>query len=164
MSEEMNKTKLLEEIQAERAALEATLENISPVAMLQPGVIDNWTVKDILAHIVDWEQRMVRWVEITLRGEMPEEFSPGMTWTDEDVDKLNQESYLAQRDKTLDVVLAEFRDSYALALEMAKKPSKEQLLDPNYYDWRSNPLWYMVAANTSWHYKEHNEQLTEWLG
>ena len=61
VEEKMTKSRLLEEIQIEHQRLQNTLAMVDEEQMLIPGVIDVWTIKDILAHITVWEQRMVRW-------------------------------------------------------------------------------------------------------
>lgn len=80
MEEQMSKPKLLEQLQFERERLEKTLTMINEQQMVVSGVMEEWTVKDVLAHITVWEQRMVRWLEQTVRDEVPEMLPPGMTW------------------------------------------------------------------------------------
>ncbi len=161
MEEQMSKEKLIEEIQIERLRLEKTLEKITAQRMITPGVMDDWTVKDLLAHITVWEQRMVRWLEQTLRDEVPEMLPPGMTW--DDLDRWNEQTYQKHRHRDLDEVLADFEVSYPQALSAVKDISEEDLINPDRYAWRDGrPLWEMVAANTSWHYKEHEETITTW--
>nr|NIW42800.1 ClbS/DfsB family four-helix bundle protein [candidate division Zixibacteria bacterium] len=70
MEENMTKEKLIQEIHNERMRLEKTLEEVSEQQMVMPGVMDDWTVKDFLAHITVWEQRMIAWLEQTLRDEV----------------------------------------------------------------------------------------------
>ena len=69
MDEHMSKEKLLENIQLEHQRLEGTLADINEDQMITPGVIEDWTIKDILAHITVWEQRMVKtpWEVETIR-------------------------------------------------------------------------------------------------
>jgi hypothetical protein len=162
MEQQMSKEQLIDEIQIERLHLEKTLEKISAQQMITPGVMDNWTVKDLLAHITVWEQRMVRWLEQTVRDEVPEMLPPGMTW--DDLDQWNEQTFQKHRHRDLDDVLTDFELSYPQALSAAQAISDEDLIDPDRYAWRvGRPLWVMVAANTSWHYKEHKETLTSWL-
>ena len=162
MEEQMSKPKLLEQIQFERERLEKTLAKISEVQMLVPGVIEAWTVKDLLAHITVWERRMIRWLEQTVRDEVPEMLPPGMTW--DDLDQWNEQTYQKHRHRDLDEVMTDFELSYPQALNVVQDISEEDLIDPNRYAWRDDrPLWEMVAANTSWHYKEHEETITTWL-
>ena len=162
MEEQMSKEKLIEEIQIEHLHLERTLDKISRQQMVTPGVMDDWTVKDLLAHITVWELRMIRWLEQTVRDEVPEMLPPGMTW--DDLDQWNEQTYQKHRHRDLDEVLADFKLSYSQALNVVQDISEDDLIDPNRYAWRDGrPLWEMVAANTSWHYKEHEETITTWL-
>ena len=161
MDEDMKKTKILEHIQVERARFEGTLAKLSEAQMLIPGVIEGWTVKDLLAHITVWEQRMVHWLAETVRGKEPQMLPPGMTW--DDLDEWNEQTYQKHRAHPLDMVLTDFALSYPQALEAAQEISEEDLIDPHRFSWRKGePLWVMVAANTFWHYKEHDESIKSW--
>ncbi len=162
MDEQMTKEKIVENVQRERESLEKTLAQLSNEQMTRTGVESDWSVKDILAHITDWEQRMVRWIDESLRGEVPERPAPGMTW--DDLDRLNEQTYLKNRDRPLDDVLSGFDSSYQQTLKTVKGLTEEDLIDPDRFAWREgDPLWHMVAANTWWHYKEHNQTIQAWL-
>jgi hypothetical protein len=162
MEENMTKEKLIQEIHDERMRLEKTLEEVSELQMVMPGVMDDWTVKDFLAHITVWEQRMIAWLEQTLRNEVPEMLPPGLTW--DDLDQWNEETYQKHRHQDLGEVLADFELSYKQSLEVVDNISEDDLIDPERFPWREGrPLWVMVAANTSWHYKEHEETISAWL-
>ena len=162
MEEDMNKEKMIHEIQTERKRLEQTLEDITKQQMNTPGVIEDWTVKDLLAHITVWEQRMVAWLRQTVHGEVPEMLPSGLTW--DDLDQWNEETYQEHRHLDLGQVLADFESSYSEALIAVEEVSEEDLVEPDRFTWREGrPLWKMVAANTSWHYKEHEEGISAWL-
>jgi uncharacterized protein (TIGR03083 family) len=162
MDEQMSKEKLLAEIQRERERLETTLAQIDPQEMLSPGVIDNWTVKDLLAHITVWEQRMILWLADSVNDIQPQMLPPGMTW--DDLDQWNEQTYQAHRQRPLEQVVAEFAASFPQAFSAVREISEEDLVDPDRFPWREGrPLWVMVAANTFWHYEEHNRSLQDWL-
>jgi hypothetical protein len=55
------KQELLESIRTTHAQLEKKFSQLTPKQMIWPGSMDNWSVKDILAHLVDWEQRFIGW-------------------------------------------------------------------------------------------------------
>lgn len=162
MEEQMSKDKLVADIQLERQRLEESLAELSEDQMLVPGVLDDWTVKDLLAHITVWEQRMISWVAQTVRDEVPEMLPPGMTW--DDLDEWNEQTYQKHRLRPLEEVMADFQLSYPQALQAVHEVSEPDLIDPHRFAWREGrPLWVMVAANTSWHYKEHDESIRNWL-
>jgi hypothetical protein len=157
-----DKTVLLSQIHQERQRLEATLATLSVEQMLQPGVHDHWSVKDDLAHIVAWEGNMVRWVERALTGQVPQMLPPGLTW--EDIDQWNEQIYQEHRDLPLDEMLYSFQTSYRQALATAEALSEQDLMDPERFAWREGrALFELVAANTCWHYREHNEAILAWL-
>lgn len=161
MPEEMSKSQLIMEIQSEREQLEETLAQIDQERLTEPGAQDGWSVKDILAHIVAWETLMVGWVETTLRGDDPQVSFQDETW---DLDQFNEGLYQENRHKPLEQVLAEFHASYPRALGVAQAVPEEDLFDPHRFPWRAGkPLWQLVAGNTSYHYKEHNQALRAWL-
>jgi hypothetical protein len=158
----MTKTKILDLTRSEREILEATLDQLSEAQMTQPGVENDWSVKDILAHITDWEKRMMQWIEESLQGQTPEQPAPGMTW--DDLNKLNEQTYLANKDRPLNEVLVDFHDSYQQSLKVIEALTEEDLLDPNRFEWREGrPLWYTIAANTWEHYQEHRGGIGNWL-
>ena len=160
--EPATKREMLDAIRDSRAQLEDTLGELAPEQMLQARVEGEWSVKDILAHIVDWEQRMVRWVAESLRGETPVMPAVGMTWAD--IDKLNEQTYLQNRDRALDDVLGAFHDSHQQAVQCVEAAPEDSLLNPEAFAWtKGDALWILVAANTWWHYAEHQESIQNWL-
>jgi hypothetical protein len=75
----MSKTKeaIIERLHTERRRLEQKLAGLSPEEMTQPGVVGDWSVKDVLAHLADWEQMCLGWCAACDRGEKPETPAPG---------------------------------------------------------------------------------------
>jgi hypothetical protein len=162
MIEEMTKPQLIEAITAGRKKFEATLSQLDEDQMTTPVLESGWSVKDVLAHIHVWETRMVQWLEVSQRGEIPQMLPPGMTW--DDLDTMNEETYLQNQDRSLSEVRAEFQQSFPKALDMVKSISEEDLIDPDRFEWREGkPLWFIVAANTFWHYDEHDKAIRDWL-
>ncbi len=130
--------------------------------MIVTGVEGQWSIKDMLMHILVWEKRMVQWVHTALRGEVPEMLPPGLTW--DDLDVMNQQTYDEYRETPLAQALSEFRQSFAEAVEVVESIPEDDLLDPDRFPWRQGkPLWQIVAANTFWHYKEHDQTIRAWI-
>jgi hypothetical protein len=160
--EPTSKRELLEILQDEKGRLDEVIGQLTKDQLLEPGIESGRSVKDILAHITDWEQRMVRWIEESAAGLVPQRPAPGMTWND--LDRLNEQTYLQNKDKSLAEVLAASAISYDQALVAVQGLTDGELLDGSRYAWRNgDPMWHMVAANTWWHYKEHREQIETWL-
>ena len=161
MDEPTTKAKILELIYTEWEALQAVLDQLTEAQMTQPGVENDWTVKDILAHITDWEQRMVGWIDESLDGDGPDLSSD---WSDEILNALNQEIYESNKDRTLEDVLEEFQLSYRQSWKAVERLTDEDLFEPDRFRWREGrPMWSIVEANMSGHYKEHNEMIEKWI-
>jgi hypothetical protein len=155
--ESMKKTELLQQIRDERRALEEVLTRLTNAQMLLPGVDGVWSVKDALAHISAWEQRMLSWIPSHLRGEPPEVPLP---W---DVERMNSDTYAQVKDKPLAGVLQEFHNSYQESLALVESLTEDQLQTQYLNTWPMGPLWLGVAANTNFHYKEHRNDIEKWL-
>ena len=65
------KDQLLSDIYKERQALEQFLATLSPEQMTLEGIVGFWAVKDVLAHLLEWEQMVLGWYGAGLRGEPP---------------------------------------------------------------------------------------------
>jgi len=162
MGDPATKTQILELIEVEYEALQAVLNQLTESQMIQPGAEEKLSVKDILAHITDWEQRMVQWIEESLQGKTPQRPAPGMTWND--LDRLNEQTYLANKDRSFDEIQSDFVASYRKSLQTIESLSETELFDPHRFAWREgDALWRMVEVNTWVHYREHRESISRWL-
>ncbi len=160
--EPKSRRELMEVLRDERQLFDDLLASLSDAQLLEPGIEGNRCVKDILAHITDWEQRMNLWIQESLAGLIPQRPAPGMTW--DDLDRLNEQTYLENKARPLGEVMTASRRSYAQSLQAVQGLSEEDLFDGRRFVWRNgDPLWHMVAANTWWHYKEHRQQIEVWL-
>ena len=131
--------------------------------MAQPGVIGEWSVKDILMHVVVHEQRMARWMAVRLRGEEPDAPQPyGMP--DDELAVLNERIYQENRDRALEDVLRDWEEAHAQALALVTEAVEEDLLDPHRFQLQGGePLGAAVAANTFEHDEEHARDIRAWL-
>ena len=145
------KRELIESIQSTRELLEKKFSGLTPGQMVWPGSMDDWSVKDILAHLVDWEQRFIAWYKAGLRGEVPETPAPGLTWRE--LPRLNRIGFERHKDESLENVLEQFERSYLEILEIVKGMDEKEIFEAKCYEWTgSSPLLPWIAANTSSHY------------
>ena len=162
MAKRMSKAELLEEIQGERAKLEATLAGLNKTQMTQPGVTEaGWAVRDVLAHLVDWEQRGLEWYAAGLRGEKPELPAPGMKWSE--LPRLNQQIFEKSRRRALQKVLDEFQASYQRVLSVVQAMPAEDLEVPGRFAWTGKwTVGQFMAANSGSHYRWARDLIRKW--
>lgn len=160
MDEQLNKSNIVSQMQIERRAFEATLGQVSESRMTTEAIIDAWTVKDILAHIIAWERELLEWLAIAAQGHRPDIPLPG-TWAPY-VQSFNDRAYADDRDRPLSEVLANFHQVYDQLLEELQQLPE----DPNDSLWsvwlNAEPPWELIADFAE-HYREHGQQIQDWL-
>ena len=156
-----DKQDLIQRIRDERIRLAALLGVVSESEMLIPLEENGWSAKDHIAHIVIWEKRLVEWLNIVERGEVPQQLPPGMTW--DDLDRWNEQTFEENHERELKEVLADFDHFADEVVQTVEAIPEDLLMRADSLVWRSgSPLWEMVAANTFWHYPEHRETIKHW--
>ena len=146
------KSGLLASTYSERVKLEAKISGLTPAELEFPGSMGEWSVKDILQHLVDWEQRWISWYQAGKRGAAMVTPEPGYNWRQMGV--LNERYRQKCKDRPLDEVLADFQHSYRKILEVIEKIPEEEMLTLGVYPWTGKlPLIAWIAGNTCEHYK-----------
>ena len=146
------KADLLESIKTSQEQLEKKYAKLTPEQMVWHGSMGDWSVKDILAHLVDWEQRLISWYRLGVNGGVPETPAPGMSWRDLPV--LNQVGYEIHKDESLQDVLDQYETSYQELLALVEGMTEEEIFEPGYYPWTGeSSLLPWITANTSSHYQ-----------
>jgi uncharacterized protein (TIGR03083 family) len=142
---------LLLAIDRERGALDAFLATLTPEQMVAGGVVSEWSVKDVLAHLIEWEQMVLAWYAAGLRGETPQLPAPGYKWSE--LPQLNQAIYEKHRDRPLEAILAQYAASHAEIVALIQQLSDDELFEARRYSWtRSNTLGAYFVSATSSHY------------
>jgi len=143
---------LLAESQAEYDALEKLLAPLTPDQMTQPGTMGEWSVKDVLAHLYEWQQMFFGWYQAGLRGETPALPGRGYKWNQ--LPALNQEIYETYCAAPLDEILAKFRASHQQTIDLLHSLPEEILFTQGAYPWLGDhTLATFITANTGSHYR-----------
>ena len=104
----------------------------------EPGVVGDWSLKDVMAHLAYWDG--------VNRYEMETEQAGGTVLSDDrDEDVINAEAWQARKDWTWDQVMAEVNENSEARKELLKLPSRHDLSD----------------AGSHW--VEHREQIEAWI-
>lgn len=151
MSKATTKEQLLKTTETERAALEEFLAALTPEQLTQPGALGDWSAKDVMAHLLEWEGMVMRWYKAGTQGKAPVTPSEEYNWAQ--LPQLNQAIYLKYRDCSLAEVQKEFRASYKKILKTIQEIPEEELFTRGQYAWtRNNLLAAYFISCTSSHY------------
>ncbi len=146
------KSEMFEMIELERSKLDAAVAPMTDEQMKLPGACETWSVKDILSHLTDWEQRCLRWYRAGLRGEEPKTPDDKYNWRQ--LPALNQEIYEKYKDRRLADVRGAFEESFAELMASLDHMTEDEFFTPGYYAWTGNGLLRdFVNANTARHYR-----------
>lgn len=141
MQDSNRRSSLLSLMQTEHTQLEALLNTLSEEQLLRPGVTGSWSVKDVLAHLMWWEQDMISEI---LQGV---EIDPGLNGESWSTERANALMVEAKREIPLSEVLVAFHDSYQQVLQMVEGLTEADLA--------SDDLYIHLVNNTGNHYGEH---------
>ncbi|MBN1304662.1 MAG: ClbS/DfsB family four-helix bundle protein [Anaerolineales bacterium] len=152
MPRPLNKSQLLEVCLAEYSKLDEFLAALSPGQMDTPSTAHSWSVKDILAHLYEWQQMVFCWYQTSLQGGAPAVPAAGLNWGQ--IPELNQRIYKHYRDRSLVEILELFRDSHSTMVSFIEEASDEALTTPGLYPWmnKNTLLAYLNSASGS-HYR-----------
>ncbi len=151
----MNKVELIQAIRSGRAELEALWAGANDEQMTRrPGPQADWSVKDLIAHLIYWEQKLVGAIQSGRWNASP----PSAT-----VNSVNAGVFENNRDRPLADVLADFRRSGEQVIKQVQALSDHDLTDPARFAWQKNrPLWDYIAGETVEHYSDHINDLRAW--
>jgi hypothetical protein len=154
----MDKSTLLNNIRTKQAELDELLSSLSEEQMTTPGVNGEWSIKDILAHMVEWQHVLLKRLHAAIYGG-----EPGIAM-DYSIDETNEQFYQKNRERSLADVQADYKQSYQRILEGIEKLSDEDLNDPHRFSWwDGEPFWKSVAGDTYEHIDEHIGSIRDWL-
>ena len=123
---------------------------------------DGWNIRDLLAHLTEWEQMFLSWYRVGLEGGQPEMPAKGYQWNQ--TPALNHAIWEMYCHKAVAEVLADFETSYREIFSLAQELSPEELLNPGHFTWTGkNPVTTYLGANTTSHYRTATKILKRWL-
>jgi len=138
MTRAATKTQLIEDAQTERAALEKFLATLTPEQMAQPNVVGEWSAKDVLAHLIEWETMVMKWYAAGVKGKVPAVPSEEYNWGQ--LPQLNHAIYLKHRDRSLEDIQKEFKSSYKKIMKLIESIPEKELFTRGQYSWTKNNL------------------------
>src|SRR5690348_7577226 len=109
MTEQVNKTSILKDMNTSYTALEGILTPLDKTQFFTEGVIPGWSIKDLLAHIASWQHRLLTLLEAAIRNEEPTISGPDNV---QEMDALNAQFYQENKARPLDKVLTDIRISH----------------------------------------------------
>jgi Mycothiol maleylpyruvate isomerase N-terminal domain len=144
------------ELERHWAELRSVIESVPDEEIAQPGVVEEWSLKDIVGHIAFWADRGAA----TLRASNAGSFEglvwgEGATW----VDDWNERESQARKDRPYVEIRGEWLKAHEAARQALEAATDDTLNAP----FRGHTVADFYIGDTYTHYEEHAEQIKTWL-
>ncbi len=152
-----DKTQLLDAMRKSYADFSALLASLSSEQMTTPAVNSNWSVKDNIAHLTAWQQRVVNMLPaIREQRELPDP-TPAMT-----LEEINEMYYQQFKAQSLDQILQTFQATSQQFIAEVESTSIDDLTRP--IAWlNEGPVWEYIVGDSYEHFQEHSAIIQNWL-
>jgi hypothetical protein len=153
----MTPTELLARVRADRAAFAGLWEGLSDAQMTQrPGVQADWSVKDLIAHILFWERLIIDNEERLRRGEALPDV--------EDFDAINAQVFEENKNRVLSDLQEEFEAQQTTLEGMIQGLSEDDINNTQRFpQLNGRPFLNDLIGNTFGHYAEHSPDLEQYV-
>ena len=141
---------------------ESLLASVSEAQVTAPAFAENWSIKDVVAHLRAWQQRSLARLEAALHNRepvypaWPEQLDPEAEGQPHD---LNAWLYEQERDTAWADVHQRWRAGFLRLLELANTIPEDALADKATFPWLEGYALMDVLQGSLEHHREHAEHL-----
>jgi len=144
------KDELLNRAAQEYKAFYQALDGLNEADLTQVW-LGQWSIKEIVSHMVGWQRELIPALERIARGERPN--PAGVSY--DDVEAWNARFAGALGDRQVEDVLLEFDKSHEAFLRAAAGVAEERFQP-------GKTAYTLVDLNSAHHYREHGDQIRAW--
>lgn len=135
------------------------LKCISREEMEIPGMLEQWSLKDLLIHLTRWEAELVKLLWQAKQGITP----TTAHFSQETIDTLNERWYQESKSRSMDMVWGDFLAVRQQTVRRVKEFEDSELNDQQYYPWlKGKTLWEWIAGDSFEHEAEHAQDIRSW--
>ena len=145
---------LVDRMAAERAGLLIACLGLDTDTLCSQPVMDDWTVKDTLAHVAAWDDAHTERSRLSLAGRESDIASV-------DLDERNAALLAERRGWSFDQALQAALDSRQRYIEVLGTATNEQLVRPIHLPWRETSVW-EFARWRAYHDRVHSRGIRAW--
>ena len=147
---------LLVELESERVAFADLLETVDAELVTAPGVVEDWSVRDLVVHLAFWCAHATRAINLAIAGRGAE-----FAYASGDTDRMNADLLTESRHTSPAAAVDREAGAYeAFCAAIAA-------LDPTLLDLRlgnGDTVEAVIRYDGPDHYHEHTEHLRAWFG
>jgi hypothetical protein len=146
----MDRDQLLARLDGAWQEFNQACQGLSEKALQEPGVMGDWSVKDLLSHIATWEEECLAALKLILEVKRPARYA-----SSGGIDAFNHRQWLRYRDWPLGDVQRRFRETHhRLVAFVATVPSHHFTTETRFRR--------RLRLDTYSHFPEHWRQVAAW--
>ncbi len=147
----MDRLRLMKQLDKAWAAINEAYAGLTDSQMTEPGIMGDWSVKDILAHVTTWEEEALKALPIILQGSKPPRYSIVYGG----IDAFNALRSQQKHNLSLSAVLEQLNETHHKLLDYIKSVPEEQFTQETGFLRR-------LRLDTYSHYRLHARAIREW--
>ena len=151
----VDKAKVQAELNEAWDGIRRLVDSLSEREMLEPGVVDQWSIKDLLGHMAFWAEKSARDLALVTEGRAGEIETPG---SDETLNEWNKR----ESERRSNLSIAELRDEWWSSFEAAAAAFRAVPAEKLDIDVKGWTVAHRFAEDTYRHYNEHADQIRAW--
>jgi hypothetical protein len=143
-------TRLLRRVEMAWAALKESYAGLPDSRLTEPGVVGDWSVKDILAHVTTWEEEALQHLPVIIAGGRPPRYV-----TFGGIDAFNAHMAEQKREITLSDIRRRLDETHSRLLDFIRSAPAGQFT-------RESRARRRLRLDTYGHYPKHAEAIRDW--
>jgi hypothetical protein len=147
----MDRQQLLRKVDKAWVELKAAYAGLPDAQLVEPGVVEDWSVKDILAHVTTWEQEALKYLPLIVEGGKPPRYSVMYGG----INAFNAQMTEQKRDLSLAEVLRQLEETHHRLIDYIQSVPEAQFT-------RETPFRHRLRLDTYSHYPIHSRAIREW--
>jgi len=147
----MNRQQLLQKLDQAWSELKDSYAGLSDAQLREPGVIGDWSVKDVLAHVTWWEEEALKHLPLIVNGGRPPRYSAQYGG----IDPFNALMREQKRNLSLAEVLQQQEQTHRRLIAYIESVPEDQFATDTRFRHR-------LRLDTYSHYPQHARAIREW--
>lgn len=147
----MDRQQLLKQLDKAWVTFQASYAGLSDAQLTEPGVMEGWSVKDILAHVTTWEEEALKYLPLIVKGSRPPRYSTKYGG----IDAFNAQMTAQKRDLSLSGVLRQLDDTHHQLIDYIQSVPEDQFTQETRFRRR-------LRLDTYSHYPIHTKMIRAW--
>jgi hypothetical protein len=147
----VNRQQLLNRLDTAWKEFQASYAGLASSRLTEPGVVGDWSVKDIIAHVTWWDEEALRHLPAIMAGDRPPRYSVAYGG----IDAFNAMMAERKRDVPLPDILTQQHDTHQRLIDFIESVPEEHFTRDTRFRRR-------LRLDTYGHYAIHTKAIREW--